>query len=143
MSNILTQKIVCEALEWIGTPYHHHGRVKQAGVDCAMLLAEVYERAGAIEHVDPGVYAPQFGLHRNEEVFDNFVKKYGLEVENPSPGNVVLFKYGRCFSHGGIIVEQNTFVHAVLKVGFVIASRLDEPEYCQREMKFYEVANGR
>ena len=33
---------------WIGTPYHHMGRVKGAGADCLTLLAEIYERAGVI-----------------------------------------------------------------------------------------------
>jgi hypothetical protein len=32
-----------EAETWLGTPYHHMGRVKGAGTDCLMMLAEVYE----------------------------------------------------------------------------------------------------
>ena len=34
---------VCRiARSWLGTPYHHMGRVKGAGVDCAMFPLEVY-----------------------------------------------------------------------------------------------------
>jgi cell wall-associated NlpC family hydrolase len=135
--------IVEEARSWVGTPYHHHGRVKAVGVDCAMLLAEVYERAGVVPKVDPGVYDPQFGMHRSQEQFMSWVLKYGTEVEEPKVGGVILFKYGRCFSHGGIIVSQASFVHAVINAGCVIESRLDEPEYCSKTRKFFEVNHGR
>ncbi|WP_436904878.1 hypothetical protein [Acinetobacter johnsonii] len=37
------QLAVQEALTWLGTPYHHQGRVKDVGVDCGTLLCEVYE----------------------------------------------------------------------------------------------------
>ena len=40
--------VVAEAATWLRTPYHHMGRVKNAGTDCLMLLAEVYEAAGVI-----------------------------------------------------------------------------------------------
>lgn len=33
---------VAEAITWLGTPYHHQGRVKGVGVDCGTLLCEVY-----------------------------------------------------------------------------------------------------
>jgi len=41
---------------WLRTPYHHMGRVKGAGVDYAMLLAEVYSEAGRV---------PPQALHRS------------------------------------------------------------------------------
>src|SRR5262249_43477037 len=44
--------VVAEAESWIGTPFHHAARVKGAGVDCLMLLAEVYERAGIVPHLE-------------------------------------------------------------------------------------------
>ena len=42
-------------------------RVKGAGVDCLMLLAEVYERAGITAHVEPPFYVPDWHLHRDAE----------------------------------------------------------------------------
>jgi cell wall-associated NlpC family hydrolase len=137
------EKIIAEANSWVGTPYHHHGRLKGVGVDCAMLLAEIFERSGIVPHVDPGVYPPQFGMHRSEERFIGFVEQYGLEVDSPVAGGVVLFRYGRCFSHGGVIVENGLFVHAVLKAGMVLKSGLNEPEYLRHDRKFYEVCHGR
>ena len=134
-----SKKVIKEAEEWIGTPYHHHGRLKGVGVDCAMLICKVFENAGATPEVDPGFYSTQFGYHRSEEQFISWVEKYGKEVPGPVPGGVVLMKYGRCFSHGGVVVEGGFFIHAVMKVGQVIKSHLSEPEYACRETKFYEL----
>ena len=49
---MIRQSIVAEALSWEGTPYHHHGRIKGVGVDCAMILAEVYHAVGLLGHAN-------------------------------------------------------------------------------------------
>jgi len=56
------QAVIAEAVTWIGTPFHHAARVKGAGVDCLMLLAEVYERAGAAPHIEPPFYVPDWHM---------------------------------------------------------------------------------
>jgi cell wall-associated NlpC family hydrolase len=134
--------VVAEALGWVNTPYHPHARVKGVGVDCAMLLAEVYERAGVIPHVDPGHYSPQFGLHRDEEVFEEFVLRHGVEVDAPEPGDCVLFRYGRCYSHGGIMVSEVRFVHAMVSPPLVVCTDLSDAEVAERERRFYTVVSS-
>src|SRR4051794_18561064 len=57
--------VVREAESWIGTPFHHAARVKGAGVDCLMLLAEIYEHAGIAPHIEPSFYVPDWHLHRD------------------------------------------------------------------------------
>jgi cell wall-associated NlpC family hydrolase len=52
------QRVVTEAETWLRTPYHHMGRIKGGGTDCLMLLAEVYEAAGVIRHLDVPFYPP-------------------------------------------------------------------------------------
>jgi len=63
----LRVSVVREAESWIGTPFHHAARIKGAGVDCLMLLAEIHERAGIIPHIDPPFYVPDWHLHRDAE----------------------------------------------------------------------------
>jgi cell wall-associated NlpC family hydrolase len=63
----LRRAVVAEAASWLRTPYHHMGRVKGGGVDCLMLLAEVYEAAGVIPHVEIPFYPPDWHLHRGVE----------------------------------------------------------------------------
>jgi hypothetical protein len=53
-------------------------------------------------------------LHRSEERYLGFVFERCAEVENPEPGDVMVFRYGRCYSHGGIVtsVTPLRIVHA-------------------------------
>jgi cell wall-associated NlpC family hydrolase len=108
------EKIVEEALSWRGTPWHHEARVKGGGVDCGMLLLEVFEKAGLIPRIEPAHYGPDFMLHRGDEWFALYVLKYADEVKEPPylPGDVILFRHGRIFSHGGIIIDWPSIIHA-------------------------------
>lgn len=139
MTMTLQQAIVDEAFSWLGTPYHSHGRIKGVGVDCAMLLAEVYTRAEAIPPVDPGFYPEQFGLHRSEELFLSFVERHGVEVDEPQAGDCVLFKFGRCYSHGGIMVNERQLVHAVMRERKVGLADIEDAELVYRAPRFFRI----
>ncbi len=112
--------VVEEARGWLGTPYHHMGRVKGGGTDCLMLLAEVYERAGVVGHVDVPFYPPDWNLHRDVERYAEGLLAYAREVSGPpEPGDIALFKFGRCFAHGAITVEWPKIIHAYVGLGVV------------------------
>jgi NlpC/P60 family putative phage cell wall peptidase len=117
----LRQAVVAEARQWLGTPYHHHGRVRGAGVDCAMLVAEVYERVGAAPHVDPGNYPHDWHLHQREERLLDQLKACGAgPVPVPEAGDVALFRCGRTWSHAGIVQGPGLpVIHAYLGRGVV------------------------
>jgi NlpC/P60 family putative phage cell wall peptidase len=106
--------VVAAARSWIGTPYHHAADVKGAGVDCAMLLVRVYCDLGLVEPFDPRPYTRDWMLHRDDERFLGFLLARAREVSDPRPGDVILFRFGRCFSHGGIVAWRDplTIVHA-------------------------------
>src|SRR5580693_6932362 len=106
------QKVVEEARRWIGTPYHHRAKVLGAGVDCIQLLVAVYSACGLIEDADTGDYPMDWMLHRDEERYLNGVMQYAVETDTPLPGDVVVWRFGRCISHGGIIVEWPFIIHA-------------------------------
>lgn len=109
----LRQRVVDEVITWLGTPFHHEARVKGAGVDCLMLLAEVYERAGVVEHVDPPHYPPDWNWHHDIERYLEGLLRYAREIEGPpGAGDVALFKVARTFSHGAIVVEWPRVIHA-------------------------------
>ena len=84
--------VIAEAQSWLGTPYHHMGRVKGAGADCLTLLAEVFERAGVIPHVEVPFYPPDWNLHRDAERYLEGVTRYAREVPYCADG-------GRSCSH--------------------------------------------
>lgn len=130
--------VVAEALRWCGTPYHHHGRVfgPAGGVDCGTLLIEVYSRAGVIPGFDPGYYARDWMRHRAEEVYLDHVRRRAREVDSPGLGDVVLMRFDRTWSHGGILVDDSHIVHAYIRARTVCVSALHEFE---RPMRFFEV----
>lgn len=114
-------EIVAEARTWLGTPYHHQGRVKGVGVDCAMLLCEVYHAVGLIPFIDPRPYPPDWHLNRGEERYLAWVEDYANQVEAAQPGDVALYRFGRTVSHAGIVVAWPTIVHAYRGEGCVLA----------------------
>lgn len=108
------QAVVDEARSWVGTPYHHHARVKGVGVDCGQLLIGVFAGLGLIPaDVDPGEYSPEWHLHRGRPLFLEFLERFADEVICPEPGSVIMFDYGRTSSHGGIVTRWPLVVHAI------------------------------
>jgi cell wall-associated NlpC family hydrolase len=98
---------VAEAMDWLGTPFRDQADVKGGGVDCAMLLVRAAVDTGLVPPFDPRPYAPQWHLHRDEEKFLNIVSQLGTEVQrDPIAGDVIVYRVGRCFSHGGIVLRQ-------------------------------------
>jgi cell wall-associated NlpC family hydrolase len=115
---------VQEALTWLGTPYHHAARIKGAGVDCGMFLAEVYEQAGVMPHVVPDEYPPDWHMHQDGERYLALVQEHARPVDAPLPGDIVLYRFGRCISHGAIVLAWPQIIHAYIRLGVV----LDEGE---------------
>ncbi len=107
------RRVVEEALSWQRTPYHHMGRVKGAGVDCLTLLACTFENAGLLPRIDIPHYPKDWMHHRDAERYLEGLLQYAVEIDGPPlPGDIVLWKFGRCFSHGAIVVEWPIVVHA-------------------------------
>src|SRR5690349_27648 len=101
------KQIVSAAKEWLGTPYHHHARVKHAGADCAMFPLAVYQACGLLPiDYQPPQYSVQWHLHRTEELYLREIEKFCLETTGtPQPGDFMVFRFGRTFSHGAIVLE--------------------------------------
>jgi len=134
--------IVAEAQSWLKTPYHHAADVRGAGVDCGMLLVRVFVDAGLCAPFDPRPYPPDWMLHRSEERYLGFIFDRTKEVLRPRPGDVMIFKYGRCYSHGGIVTCANplTLIHAFKPAGMVIEDEVpSNPMLCNpsRVPKFF------
>jgi NlpC/P60 family putative phage cell wall peptidase len=118
--------IVAEARRWIGTPYHNCADLRGVGVDCGMLIVRVFVDTGLCAPFDPRPYPPDWHLHRSDERYLGFVFDRCTEVKEPLPGDILVFRYGRCYSHGGIVTTAAplTFVHAFWPAGIVIEEEL-------------------
>jgi len=119
-------RVVTEARKWILTPYHNCADVRGAGVDCGMLIVRVFVDLGLVEPFDPRPYDPDWMLHRDDEKYLSFFTERCARVAKPLPGDLALFRYGRSYSHGGIVtgVEPVSIVHAYHDAGCVIEESL-------------------
>lgn len=135
-------RVVEIALSWERTPYHHRARIKGVGVDCAHYLIAVYSEAGLIEPFDPGHYPPDWHMHNSGEQYLSFVEKFCQPVNYPMPGDIVVFKFGRAYSHGAIILNWPEIIAANIgsgvvrgngEAGFYFNRVKDQP----REPRFY------
>ena len=108
--------VVAEAESWLRTPWHHNARIKGVGVDCGNLLIGCFVNAGLMADFELEPYDHDFMLHRDEEKFLGIVQEHLDEIEGPpQPGDVALWRYGRCFSHGAIVVRwPEWIIHALV-----------------------------
>lgn len=112
--------LVAEALSFLGTPHRDNARLKGVGVDCATFLAEASIRCGLVpKDIEIPHYSPQWHLHRNEELYIKHLLKYTREMidEEPQPGDIAVWKFARCYSHGAIVVQWPRIVHCVKFIG--------------------------
>jgi NlpC/P60 family putative phage cell wall peptidase len=134
---VLRDYIVEEAESWLGTPFHHMARVKGAGVDCLMLLCEVYEKVGIVPHIPTEYYPPDWHMHRDVERYMDGLRRYAEEVEVPLRGDIAMVKMGRVFSHGAIITEYPYIIHAYWGAHCVTRGSVLNVPFSGRTVKFF------
>lgn len=113
-------------------------------MDCAFYLICVFHEAGLIPWIDPRPYPRDWHMHRDTERYLGWVKQLAGQVEVPGPGDIVVYRYGRTFSHGGIVIEWPLMMHSYANIGVTYADgtrgefseqKSGEP----REKEFYSI----
>lgn len=142
-------EIIQEALSWCGTPFVNCGDVKgpNGAIDCAMLLVRCYVDTGRLVGFDPRPYPPQWHLHNGEERFLGWIvdRLGALEIKTPRLGDVLVYKWGRCYAHGAILINSEEIVHAYSKSRMCHVSKLTESDLARtannepRPVKFFGV----
>lgn len=110
------QKLVNEAITWLGTPYRFGGKEK-SGTDCSGMTMQVYRRALGID------------IPRNSREQQSFCTK--IPVKKLVAGDLLFFCTGsdkNRVSHVGLYVGDGKFIHASTSKG-VIVSALSENYY--------------
>lgn len=137
------ERIVAEARRWIGTPYHHRARVLGAGCDCLMLIVEAFTVAGLLpaDLVVPD-YSHDMMFHSADSSYLDAVLAYCDEVEQPRPGDVVLWQFGKTWSHGGIVADWPAVIHAYAPIGQVIEMSVADDQRLQRRTPRFFTPRG-
>lgn len=123
---------VAIAREYLGTPYHHQGRVKGHGIDCIGLLVCVgWEQGSLAPDVDVTGYARvpdglslMCHLHRHLDPIDKMDMR---------PSDVICVAYDKWPQHVGILGNYVhgglSMIHADNHRGKVIETRLMFSDY--------------
>lgn len=114
------QEIPFYALSLIGTPYKFGGNRPETGMDCSGFVNHVYREVAGIR-LPRGSY--EMSLHGEP-----------LEPAALQPGDLVFFNtLDRPFSHVGVYVGENRFVHATSSLsGSVMMSDMTQPYWSAR-----------
>lgn len=131
--------IVAEAMTWLRTPFHHEARVKRAGVDCANLLIATYAAVGLVPDVKPAHYPADFMFHQKEEKFLSYLLQYARPVEDGKAGDIAMFRFGKSASHGSLVLEWPTIIHAYMPEGAVVLSDATKGKLSGRFAGFYRL----
>lgn len=134
----LKQQIVLEARSWLGTAFHHQGRLKKTaehagGCDCLGLIIGVARKLnlttkhGALIHqFDQQNYAQiPDGNNLEAQLAQNLPIK---EITEISPGDLALLAFAKTPQHLAIVGEVEsriTLIHAYSSAGFVCEHALD------------------
>lgn len=134
--------VIKEAKTWLKTPFHHEGRLKHVGVDCgqleAMVFPAVMPRLGEIR---PPFYRFQHHLNSQSEDYIAQLEKYATEIpeSKAQPGDIVIYKFGRTFSHAGIIVDPwpGLIINAVSGFGVIYTHGTTDGFIAGRPRRFF------
>lgn len=119
--NELRQRLVNEALSCLGTPYRIRGQIKGVGLDCMTLLIQVYSAAGLIDWFPAPFYRPDFSFHSHIETYLEGVKKFGHEVKDKKPGDIILYRFAKLIDHAAIVIdEKGTMIDTCVTRGCTI-----------------------
>jgi len=131
--------ILTEARSWIGTKYAHRGRFKgkDGAIDCAQLIYCIFHNCGLAPEMPLTEYTPDFFMHRGVEQYMDTVLSQCCEVDYPQPGDIVLFKLGRIFGHGGIVTQWPMIIHASRPAKCVLEEKATTGWLAGREIKFF------
>lgn len=129
----LTNTIVAEARNWIGTPYVHQSSVHGAGADCLGLLRGIWRAVYGAEPEPVPAYSLDWSEPQGEERLWAAATRHlhVKQLENEAPGDVLLFRMrsGSVAKHLGVASDTGDiphFVHAYSGHG-VIESPLSWP----------------
>ncbi|RYG48557.1 hypothetical protein EON79_04125 [bacterium] len=125
------EAILQEARKWIDVPYHHDGRSREGGVDCAGLFAvvlgalgvDVIDRRGVSRDDVYEAMLATFALHA-ERVGHGLLTAEAMlgesEWEGPKAGDALVFRGRAMPNHVAIATGNGRMIHAYSSVGKVL-----------------------
>ena len=112
-------EVVLYALGLIDTGYRFGGKNPEAGLDCSGMVSYIYREA--------------LGMQLAGSAADLARRARNIERQSLRPGDLVFFNTrNRAYSHVGVYIGEERFVHAPATNGKVRIDRLTDRYYAQR-----------
>jgi cell wall-associated NlpC family hydrolase len=134
--------VIAEARSWLHTPWRHACNIKGEAVDCAMFLLESFVRPGIFPRFDPRPYPRDWFMHHSEERFIGWILKFGgveIPVNKAQPGDVIMYKLGRCYAHGAVLVAPKLVIHSYARNKQVILTETFDPTLATRSPRAFDM----
>jgi NlpC/P60 family putative phage cell wall peptidase len=121
----MPDQIIAEARTWIGTPFHHQGRVKGVGVDCIGLAIGV---AKALRYVHQDFEYTGYKRTPFGTTLVDVMRSSGFvdEVRNPMPGDILVFRVATDPQHVAFLTAEETLIHSYAQARKVCEAGYDD-----------------
>lgn len=124
--DIEERKEICEETRThLGTPYHHQGRLKKIGEDCAGVIFNV---ARAVNRYKGGDYT-DYSMLPDGYRMQNTLRTYaGKEksINDMQAGDILLMRFATDPQHLAILVEDGYIIHSYLRMGKVVKEQVKQ-----------------
>lgn len=132
------QSIITAARSWIGTRFHHQGRVKKngnnkGGCDCIGLIIGVADeldikyKGRPFSGLDKKDYAK---TPDGKELYDSFCKYLTeIDIGDAKAGDILMFRFDKYPQHVGFLSDIEgvpAIIHCYLQARGVVEHRMDE-----------------
>lgn len=115
----MTSSVLQQGMSYIGIPYRWGGNTEKSGFDCSGLVRAVFQNS-------IGVYLPRTAKEMSS--IGDYVSSHELK-----PGDLVFFNtMRRAFSHVGVYIGDNKFLHAPRRGQKVRVEDMNENYWTQR-----------
>jgi cell wall-associated NlpC family hydrolase len=149
--------VVVEALTWLGTAFHHMGRIKikrdsqgrvidRGGADCAYATMMIYHAAlpARVPAMEFGYYAAAWNLSRKSAAAETYLAtvlglEHVRETDTPLPGDLVLYRWGLAWAHGAIVMSPGwpAIAHASWEAKMFTRDLGDQGRLARRQKRFF------
>lgn len=140
MAKITQQQIITQARTWLGTKYHHQGRLKKSargngGVDCIGLVIGIIDEIGIQDGDGNSLVAADetnYSMHPENGRLVKSIQQHLREVpkDEMRVGDVLLFKTFKDPQHVGLLSEYPSggagLIHCNSSAGKVVEQPLTE-----------------
>jgi NlpC/P60 family putative phage cell wall peptidase len=119
----LREQIVAEARTWLGTPFHHQGRLRGVGVDCGGLILGVGKALGLMDYAAAPVYGRRPNGPEMRTLCDALLA--ARPCDERRGGNILLFAFDVQDQHLAILTGEGTIVHVLAQARACVEHQFD------------------